>query len=278
MSELVIPTSGDFEAWPKTRDVCIAVDWDGTVKDTQVPKWTRCFNRALTEIWPELAPHQGQVDAVCAEVNLTDPATAGVPRLVALKIMMGRWADMGLPVPDLSAYFKAVDAIEATGGQHSVEAYEALQGKYGYGDAPMRWSNLSDTYIEEASRHAKVFEHCPAALEGVHAQVDLVVVSASKPEAVRKDVLASGMTHLFKALCTQDFATKKGTLAGLARRYGRRVLFIGDMEHDRRAAHSAGIPLYLVRPGDEAASWQAAPPVLERFIAAQRDIPGLLYP
>lgn len=277
MTDLVIPTSGDFEAWPKTHPACIAVDWDGTVKDTQVPKWTQCFNRALTRIWPGLAPHQDQVDEVCASVNLTDPATAGVPRLVALKIMMAIWAERGLPVPDLANFCRAVDHIEAGGGKHSTDAYRRLQAQFGYDDSPMRWSDLSDEYIAEASRRAKVFEHCPETLEALAPEADLVVVSASKPEAVRADVLASGMTHLFKALCTQDFLPKKGTLQGLARRY-ERALFIGDMQHDVRAAHAAGIPIYLLKTGDEAAGWKVALGPLRRFIAGQTDIPELLWP
>lgn len=277
MSEMVIPTSGNFDAWSAAHAACIAVDWDGTVKDTQVPKWTKCFNRALTDIWPELAPYQKDVDEVCARVNLYDPCTAGVPRLAALKIMMTIWAGKGLPVPDLSKFFAAVDQVEARGESHSVETYERLQPEFGYDDSPIRWSNRSDEYFEVEARTARVFENCPETLEALHGRCDLVVVSASKPEAVKADVLASGMTHLFRAVLTQDFLPKKGTLAGLARKY-ERALFIGDMEHDARAAHGAGIPLYMVKTGDEAASWKAALPVLEKFLAGGPRVPGLLYP
>ncbi len=88
MSDILVPQSGDFDAWPREHPTCIAVDWDGTCKDTMVPKWTRGFNRALTEVWPALKPHRDAVDRVCYDVNIRDPETSGVQRFVALVVMM----------------------------------------------------------------------------------------------------------------------------------------------------------------------------------------------
>ena len=93
MPDVLIPESGRFDAWPKVHDACIAVDWDGTCKDTMVPKWTKGFNLAIPRIWPQLAPHQEAVDEVCYRVNLVDDATAGVQRFVALRVMMRIWAE-----------------------------------------------------------------------------------------------------------------------------------------------------------------------------------------
>ena len=265
MSDILIPSSGDFEAWPKGSACCVAVDWDGTCKDTMTAKWQRGFNLAITRIWPELAPHQGAIDAVCHRVNLVDEATAGVQRFVSLKIMMAEWAALGLPTPDLAPFFRAVDDVEARGEQHGRVTYARLQAEYGYDDSPLRWSDLSDEIIADSVREAVVFSGCREALEGVGDRADLLVVSASKTEAVRDDLIRDGMAHLFRALLAQDFLPKPGTLAGLKRRYGR-VLFVGDTNHDAEAATSAGVDFYRVVTGDEAASWAAAPAVLEEFL------------
>jgi len=277
VTDILIPKSGDFEAWERSSNTCLAVDWDGTCKDTMVPKWTQGFNRAVTEVWPELKPHQGQIDRVCYEVNITDPATAGVQRFVALKIMMGKWAEAGLPVPDLSKFFAAVEHVQQTGEQHGVETYLKYQSQFGYDDSPLRWSEASDRHIAESSKQARLFAHVQETLEAVQSRADVVVVSASKTEAVRQDILDHGMAGLFKALCAQDFLPKKGILGGLAARYDR-VLFVGDTQHDVRAAAPHGVPVYLIVVGDEDACWAAAGNVFQRFIAGDQCRDALIWP
>src|ERR1051325_276023 len=136
-TDILIPAPGDFAAWRPSSDAAIAVDWDGTCKDTMVPKWTRGFNLAVTEVWPGLRPHQKEVDEVCYQVNLVDE-TAGVPRFMALKIMMERWKKMGLPVPDLGRFCEAVDEVERSGAKQGVETYEKLRARFGYDDSPLR--------------------------------------------------------------------------------------------------------------------------------------------
>lgn len=266
-SDILIPASGDFGAWPKAHPHCLAVDWDGTCKDTMVPKWAKGFNLAIPQIWPALAPYQKEIDRVCWQVNLVDE-TAGVQRFVALKIMMGKWAAMGLPVPDLSRFAQAVDDVSTRGEKHGIDTYKRLQSQYGYDDSPLRWSDLSDRIIAENTRDARLFGHCREALVGVAGQADLLVVSASKTEAVRRDILHDQMAHLFAALLAQDFLPKGGILKGLAARY-ERVLFVGDTQEDVRAAKSAGVPLFLVKVGDEAPSWAKAPDVFARFLRGE---------
>ena len=276
MSELVIPSSGDFVAWTKLHPDCIAVDWDGTCMDTMVPKWTRGFNLAVAEVWPALRPYQKEIDDICWKVNLVEH-TAGVQRFVALMHMMRRWKAMGLPAPDLENFFRAVEQVEKSGEQHGVATYQKYRQRFGYDESPLAWSEVSDRHIAEAVKTARLFDHCRETLEAVAAQADLVVVSASKTEAVRRDLVEHRMTDLFAALCAQDFLPKKGILAGLARRYAR-VLFMGDTQHDVEAAEAGGVPVYLIRTGDEAACWSAALPVLRRFLAGRRDIGELLWP
>ena len=277
MTDILIPNSGDFEAWAKSSDVCLAVDWDGTCKDTMVPKWTEGFNRAVTEVWPELKPHQGEVDRVCYEVNITDPATAGVQRFVALKVMMDKWKAAGLPAPDLARFFAAVETVERKGEQHGVETYKRYQGEFGYDDSPLQWSETSDRIIAESVKTARMFDNCHETLKAVYRKCDLAVVSASKTEVVRQDLVDHNMAGLFKALLAQDFLPKKGILGGLAARYDR-VLFVGDTQHDVRAAAPHGVPVYLIVVGDEDACWAAAGNVFQRFIAGDQCRDELIWP
>jgi phosphoglycolate phosphatase-like HAD superfamily hydrolase len=262
--DILIPASGDYAAWTKSSPYCIAVDWDGTCKDTMVPKWTKGFNLAIPQIWPELAPYQEQIDKVCWDVNLVED-TAGIQRFVGLTVMMARWGEMGLPVPDLSAFTKAVQDVSARGEKHGIDTYRRLQAQYGYDETPLLWSELSDEIIAANSRDAKVFDNCREALEGVVGRADVLVVSASKTEAVRHDIVEDRMTHIFKALLAQDFLPKPNILQGLVKLY-EHVLFLGDTQEDVRSAKAAGVPLYRINAGDEAASWAKAPEVFNRFL------------
>ena len=277
MGELHIPECGDFDAWPMGHGACIAVDWDGTCRDTMVPKWTRGFNLAIPRIWPELAGHQQAIDEVCYRVNMVDPATAGVPRFVALKIMMGIWSDMGLPAPDLSAFARAVEAVEATGGSHGAATYRGLMAECGYDDSPLRWSDLSDEIIAESTRDAKVFDHCREALAAARQWADLIVVSAGKTESVRDDLIAEEMTDLFAALLAQDFLPKPGILRGLARRYSR-VLFVGDTHQDVAAGAEASVTVLLVTPGREADVWARATALFRAFCHGDDAFEGVIPP
>ena len=229
-----------------------------------VPKWTQGFNRAMTLVWPQLAPFQAAVDKACFDINLIEP-TAGVARFVALKLIMQRLAEQDVPIPDMTAFNRAVDEVNRTGDKHAADTYRRLQKQFGYDELPVRWSDESDRLIEPAAKAARVFDNCQRVLEGINSRADLIVVSASKTAAVLADLRQHDMCYLFKALCAQDFLPKKGTLLGLANRYAR-VMFIGDTNQDAEAAKAAAVPFFLVKPGSEAECWKKAEPVLQRFV------------
>ena len=261
---IVIPQSGDFDAWKRSHDAAVAVDWDGTCKDTMGVKWKQGFNLALPRVWPALVPRQREIDEVCYRENLA-PGAVSAQRFLMLRKMMGMWKQLGLPVPDLSAFFRAVEEVEGSGLSHGVATYRRLQGRFGYDDSPMRWSDLSDELIAAASRAAPIFPNCREVLAGLTGRADFLVVCAAKSRGVHQDLINDGMEGLFRALLAQDFLPKKQCLAGLAKKYDR-VIFVADGKGDMDAAAAAGVPSFEIRIGDEAASWLDAKDVLARFV------------
>lgn len=261
---IVIPKSGDFDAWKASHDVAIAVDWDGTCKDTMGVKWRQGFNVAIPKIWPALAPNQSAIDEVCYHENLA-PGAVSAQRFLMLRKMMGLWQKMGLPVPDLSAFFRAVEQVERAGQSHGVDTYRRLQPQFGYDDSPMRWSDLSDELIAQASRAARIFPNCREVLAEFTSRADVLVVCAAKSTAVAQDLANDHMADLFKALLAQDFLPKKPCLAGLAKKY-RRVIFVADGKGDMEAAAAAGVSSFEMLPGNEPACWLRAREVLRDFV------------
>lgn len=265
---ILVPSPGDYSAWTKKHDIAIAVDWDGTCKDTMGIKWKQGFNLAVTKVWPALAPFQKQVDEICYRENLA-PGAVSAQRFLMLRKMMGMWKGMGLPVPDLAKFSKAIDHVEQLGQSHGTETYRKLQGQFGYDDTPMRWSDLSDELIGAASPTAPIFPNCIATLEKFKSRADLVVVSAAKSSAVKHDLIHDKMEHLFLALLGQDFAPKKSCLIGLKQKYGK-IMFTADGAGDRAIAQAAGVMFHEIRIGDEAASWIDAGSAIEKFLASEQ--------
>jgi phosphoglycolate phosphatase-like HAD superfamily hydrolase len=248
----------------KVLDAAVAVDWDGTCKDTMGVKWRQGFNLALPRIWPALAPYQREIDEVCYRENLA-PGAMSAQRFLMLRKMMGMWKEMGLPVPDLAAFFRAVEDVERRGESHGTANYRRLAERFGYDDSAMRWSDLSDELIARASRAAPIFANCREVLAGLVDRADLLVVCAAKSRGVHQDLVNDRLADLFKALLAQDFLPKKGCLAGLAKKYDR-VIFVADGKGDMDAAAAAGVSSFEIRIGDEAASWLDAKDVLRRFV------------
>lgn len=264
---LIIPAPGDYNAWPKSHDAAVAVDWDGTVKDTMGIKWKQGFNLAITTVWPELKPHQKQIDEICYRENLA-PGSHSAQRFLMLRKMWPMWAAMGLPMPDLNKFFAAIEQVEQSGASHGTATYRKLQPQFGYDDSPMRWSDLSDELVAKASPFAQVFANCREVLAGIKGRADVVVVCAAKSTGVYQDIQHDKLEDLFLALLSQDFAPKGRILEGLAKRYAR-VIFVADGASDRVLAEQAGVPFHEIRLGEAAQSWLEARDVLERFIAGK---------
>jgi soluble P-type ATPase len=261
---ILIPQSGDFEAWKKKHDRVVAVDWDGTCKDTMGVKWRQGFNLAMTRVWPALAPYQREIDEVCYRENLA-PGARSANRFLMLGRMMVMWKEMGLPVPELGNFCRAAEHVEESGLSHSVETYRGLMGRFGHDDSAMRWSDLSDELIAKASHGAPIFANCREVLSEFVGRVDIVVVSAAKSKAVAQDLANDGMEHLFMALLGQDFLPKKGCLAGLKKKYGR-VIFVADGKGDMAIAAGVGVKSFEIRLGEEAASWLDVRKVVNAFL------------
>ncbi|GEM_PF-6085265 len=261
---IIVPPSGDFNAWTRVHPALLAIDWDGTCKDTMSAKWRQGFNLAVPKVWPALTPYQDRIDELCYQLNLA-PGAVTANRFLMLRRMMNIWKDEGMPVPDLAGFPKAVEHVESSGLSHSVNTYRSLMDRFGFDDAPLRWSDVSDDFIAQASRTAPIFPNCRETLSRFADRADIVVVSAAKNKAVADDLVNDDMEHLFQALLAQDFLPKKGTLTGLAKKYDR-VLFIADGKGDMAIAATVGVQSFEIRLGEEAQCWIEVRDVIKDFL------------
>jgi len=94
-------------------------------------------------------------------------------------------------------------------------------------------------------------------LERLSEVADIIVVSATPGEALRREWEEHRIAQYAAAICGQEVGTKKQMLSWLCPRYDKsRVLMIGDAPGDLDAARANGAFFYPINPGDEDAAWE----------------------
>ena len=122
----------------------------------------------------------------------------------------------------------------------------------------LAWSEDVNQIIGRTVRAVPPFPLVRESLEFLRGKADVMVVSATPTEALRREWIEHGLADLVSQIAGQDVGTKREILArATAGRYEpTRVLMIGDAPGDRKAAEANGVLFYPIDPGDEELSWQ----------------------
>lgn len=155
-----------------------------------------------------------------------------VPR--GLQEWIGRESKLGNPV--LRA------AVEETGDADLKLAYE--------------WSEAVNQTIAGLVRGVPPFPYVPESLKKFQGRADLVVVSATPTEALRREWREHELEQYVSAIGGQEVGTKKEMLAPAADYPSRHTLMIGDAPGDYNAAKANGTLFFPINPGAEDMSWK----------------------
>jgi phosphoglycolate phosphatase-like HAD superfamily hydrolase len=100
-------------------------------------------------------------------------------------------------------------------------------------------------------------------------KADVVVVSATPLEALKREWQEHDVARYTALICGQEMGTKTEHIASIAGEYAENhVLMIGDALGDRRAAKSNDALFYPVIPGEEENYWKHfADESMERFFS-----------
>jgi phosphoglycolate phosphatase-like HAD superfamily hydrolase len=133
-------------------------------------------------------------------------------------------------------------AVEATGDADLKQALE--------------WSQAVNAMIERFVRGVPPFPFVRESLEKLRGRADMLVISATPNEALRREWEEHKLDGFVSAICGQEVGTKKESLAVAAKYPPGHALMIGDAPGDYQAAVANSALFYPINPGAEDASWR----------------------
>jgi phosphoglycolate phosphatase-like HAD superfamily hydrolase len=120
----------------------------------------------------------------------------------------------------------------------------------------LAWSQAVNASIERMVRGVRPFPLVRESLTRLSAVADILVVSATPQEALRREWEEHDLTGFVAGICGQESGTKKQHLAAASRYPQARALMIGDALGDYEAARANGALFFPINPGAEEASWR----------------------
>jgi len=134
------------------------------------------------------------------------------------------------------------------------------------------WSEAVNASIEEIVHGVPPFPFVRESLTKIAATADIVVVSATPGEALRREWDEHKISSFAAVIAGQEMGTKEKHLSIAAKdKYSaNRILMIGDAPGDLKAARSINALFFPVNPGSEQISWQRFhEEAFDRFKAGQ---------
>lgn len=255
----------------------VALDSDGTVLDSMLPKHEGCFGPLFAEFFRGGAAPE-PLREVWRFVNL-ESRSRGANRyralVQALRLLPGHpragrrreaWSRLA---SDLELWLASEPAPSGASLERAVaRGFPRLE-------PALAWSRAVDGAIGLLPPPA-AYEGARRALPAIAARADILVLTGAPEAAVRSEWTAAGLLAYAAAVDGQERGPKATALA--ARRAGRyapgRVLVVGDAMGDLEAARSADASFFPIVPGREEECWDCfAREGLERFASGERS-PG----
>lgn len=247
-------------SFSKRQDALVGVDSDGCVFDTMRVKQREHFHPLILRFWG-LEPVEPVLREVAEFVNLRS-AGRGRNRFEALLETFERLRehpaarDSGVELPPTGALRRFL-ASGVPPGNPALRAALARDP-----DPELRrllaWSLAVNHSIDTRMPPCPPFAGAVEALETMAARADILVVSQTPVEALRKEWGRHGLATRVRAIGGQEAGPKRVQLAEAAggRYPPERVLMVGDAPADLEAARHAGVLFYPIVPGEEPQSWR----------------------
>jgi phosphoglycolate phosphatase-like HAD superfamily hydrolase len=253
------PTTAPIQ-FVKACDFFVGIDSDGCAFDTMEVKHKECFIPNIIKSY-KLSAISKFVREVAEFVNLYS-VHRGINRfpglVLTIDLLIGR-----------SEVLRRRPRLPALGGVRSWIAREtrlsnpALRAAVDATGDPdleqaLAWSEAVNRSIAELVTEVPPFPFVRESLESMQGKADVMVVSATPGEALRREWEEHDLQEYVGLIAGQELGSKKEHLAqAAAGRYERdKILMVGDAPGDWDAARANGALFYPVNPGSEDASWQ----------------------
>ncbi|HEY2826958.1 MAG TPA: HAD hydrolase-like protein [Pirellulales bacterium] len=244
----------DFQ--PK-HEFLVGIDSDGCAFDTMELKHKECFI-------PQIINHYGlqgvsKYAREAAEfVNLYSKSR-GINRFPALIETLG-WLQKrpevqarGVKITTPQGLVEWIKVETKLANPALVKAAEA-----GHPDLKqaLAWSKEVNETVEKIVRWVPPFPFLRESLEKLKTKADLLVVSATPTEALKREWKEHDLAKYVVAICGQELGTKKELLAVAKYYQPNHTLMIGDALGDYNAAKANQALFFPINPGAEEVSWK----------------------
>lgn len=255
-----------IEGFEKKRDYLICIDSDGCALDTMDVKHMRCFGPCLVYEW-DLGEYKDDIIRLWRRVNLLSK-DRGINRFKGLAKVLAEINDNYTKVIGLDELVYWIQTTDELSDESLKEAYERT------GCSCMKkaleWSRLvNDSIVMISDSRKAPFEGVKEALEMIEGKADVVILTASNGQEIKKEWQNNGFMKYVDLLLSQESGTKEVCLKSLADcGYEKdHIIMMGDAPADKEAADSVGALFYPILAYKESESWEEfAKEGLKRFL------------
>ena len=242
------------------RQFFVGIDSDGCAFDTMEIKQKECFCPNFIKFWG-FQPIAKVARQTWEFVNLYSKHR-GTNRFLAVIETIHLLAERkevkarNFTMPDISALSEWV-RNETRLGNPALAAYAADVNDPEI-DRALAWSRKVNEDICQFVFGIPPFPFVKESLERLQSYADMIVVSQTPGEALKREWEEHDMDRFTKIIAGQEFGTKSEHLKYAAKgKYpDTNILMIGDAPGDLKAAHNNGVLFYPINPGSEELSWE----------------------
>ncbi len=270
-------TRSALQQWKPGSEFFVGIDSDGCAFNSMEVKHNDSFSVNLIKHFG-LQSVSRQAHQAWDFVNLYSQ-TRGCNRFKAIVLVCDLLREMpkvrkaGVAVPELP-HLRAWMKVESQLGNPRLQAQldvatgpakEELAAVYA-------WSKAVNQTIEEIVHHLPPFPGAQDSLNKLQGRADVMVVSATPEEALRREWAEHGLDKLVSLIAGQEAGSKTEhlTMAAKGKYAAERILMIGDAPGDLKAARDVDALFFPVNPGAEEESWDRfAQEGLERFLGGR---------
>jgi len=238
----------------------VGIDSDGCVFNSMELKQKKCLLPAVVKNW-NLEPIRKYVIETGEFVNLYSK-WRGMNRFSALAMVFdllrqrNEVRESEVKIPETESLREWIKKET----RPSNAALKVAVGKTGdsFLKQTLKWSEAANEAIAEVSKDISLFDFVEESLKKLKEKADIVVVSATPEEALKREWETYNISQYTRAVCGQELGNKKEqiALASNGKYKKEHMLMLGDASGDLKAAKENDTLFYPINPGRENKSWE----------------------
>jgi len=238
----------------------VGIDSDGCVFDSMELKNKECFIPNIIKYW-DLQAVSKYARETGEFVNLYSHwrGTNRFPALIRVFDLLEKRPEIrkrGFAVPKAESLRRFIHSGVVLGNPSLEKAVRETRDPVL--ERALEWSLAVNRSVGEMVKNVPPFPLVVACLEKLSRHADIVVVSGTPGEALRREWAESGLSRFASVIAGQEMGKKEDhiRLTSNGRYAAGRILMIGDAPGDMKAAHANGALFYPIIPGLEEMSWE----------------------